>query len=72
MSDHEGFKSSRLDSYTDGLVVSGFKRFQARSDANRRITMSNRSSVGATRRILGAQVRVVLVEGPLNLRTALD
>ena len=39
-------------------------RLQARSDTNRRITMSNRSSVGSTRSILGAQVRVVLVEGP--------
>ena len=32
MSDHDGFKSSRLDSYTDGIVVSVWLKTAPRSE----------------------------------------
>ena len=58
------------------IMINYVKRFQAVLGAKQyqsRITISDRSSVGSTRRILGASgARGHLSMRPLHLRTALD
>ena len=51
---------------------SGFRRFQARSDANQESRCPIAHPLESRAASWGQQVRVVLVDAPLHLRTALD